>query len=131
MARRSRQSRSSRQRCETTMPSEALVGTLNHAAKPRRRPLTHRVTQNAPMLLALVMLVVSIVLYVAIFLITQHHLPGGFELTATVNNTMPLAAAAAGQSLVVLTRGIDLSVGGIMDMSNAIAAVTLHDTPGS
>jgi len=42
------------------MPSEALVGTLNHAAKPRRRPLTHRVTQNAPMLLALVMLVVSI-----------------------------------------------------------------------
>jgi ribose transport system permease protein len=113
------------------MPSEALAGTLSEAVKPRRRPLAHLLTQNAPVLLALAMLVISLVLYVAIFAITQLHLPGGFEVTSTVNDTMPLAVAAVGQSLVVLTRGIDLSVGGIIDMSNAIAAVTLHDTPGS
>ena len=101
------------------------------AAKPRRHLLTHRLTQNAPLLLALAMLVISLVLYVGIFLIAQGHLPGGIEITTTVNDTMPLAAAAAGQSLVVLTRGIDLSVGGIIDMSNAVAAVTLHDTPAS
>jgi ribose transport system permease protein len=113
------------------MPSEALVDTLPEAAKSRRRPLVHRLTQNAPLLLSLFMLVVSLVLYGAIFFVTQRHLPGGFEITSTVNDTMPLAAAAAGQSLVVLTRGIDLSVGGIIDLSNATAAVTLHDTPGS
>jgi ribose transport system permease protein len=113
------------------MPSEALAGTLAEVVKLRRRPLAHLLTQNAPVLLALAMLVISLVLYVAIFVITQLHLPGGFEITSTVNDTMPLAAAAVGQSLVVLTRGIDLSVGGIIDMSNAIAAVTLHDTPGS
>lgn len=113
------------------MPSEALVDTLPEATKSRRRPLVHRLTQNAPLLLSLFMLVVSLVLYGAIFFVTQRHLPGGFEITSTVNDTMPLAAAAAGQSLVVLTRGIDLSVGGIIDLSNATAAVTLHDTPGS
>ncbi|HVE22538.1 MAG TPA: ABC transporter permease [Acidocella sp.] len=112
------------------MPSEALAD-RPAIAKPRRRALTHGLTQNAPVLLALTMLIVSLVLYVAIFLLTQHHLPGGFEITTTVNDTMPLAAAAAGQTLVVLTRGIDLSVGGIIDMSNAIAAVTLRDTPAS
>jgi ribose transport system permease protein len=113
------------------MPSEALAGSLAPAVQARRRPLAHLLTQNAPVLLSLLMLAVSLFLYVAIFLATQHHLPGGFEITTTVNNTMPLAAAAAGQSLVVLTRGIDLSVGGIIDMSNAIAAVTLQDTAGS
>jgi len=113
------------------MPSEALAGSLAPAVKARRRPLAHLLTQNAPVLLSLLMLAVSLFLYLAIFLATQHHLPGGFEITTTVNNTMPLAAAAAGQSLVVLTRGIDLSVGGIIDMSNAIAAVTLQDSAGS
>jgi ribose transport system permease protein len=105
-------------------PAPELDGT-------RRPPIVHRLTQNAPVLLSLAMLVVSLVLYCVIFVVAQNRLPGGFEITSTVNNTMPLAAAAVGQTLVVLTRGIDLSVGGIIDMSNAIAAVTLKPSAGS
>ncbi|MGH7212399.1 MAG: ABC transporter permease, partial [Acetobacteraceae bacterium] len=35
------------------------------------------------------------------------------------------------QTLVVLTRGIDLSLGGIIDLANATAAITLGGSPGS
>ncbi len=39
--------------------------------------------------------------------------------------------AGLAQTLVVLTRGIDLSVGGIMDLANATAAVTLGSSVAS
>lgn len=100
-------------------------------AAPRRRPIVHRLTQNAPLLLAIAMLAGAVLLYCAIYIATQQRFPGGFELTSTVNNTMPLAMAAVGQALVVLTRGIDLSVGGVIDLTNAVAAIAIHDSPGS
>ncbi|HUZ65993.1 MAG TPA: ABC transporter permease [Acetobacteraceae bacterium] len=101
------------------------------ARAARRSPTFHRLTQNAPLLLSAAMLLAAVVLYCVIYVASQHRLPGGFELTSTVNNTMPLAMAAVGQSLVVLTRGIDLSVGGIIDMTNAVAAITIHKSPAS
>ncbi len=101
------------------------------AIATRRPRLAHAMLQSAPLLLSLAMLAASIVVYCAIYLASQHRLPGGFELTSTVNNTMPLAMAAVGQSFVVLTRGIDLSVGGIIDLTNAVAAVAIHDSPAS
>ena len=61
----------------------------------------------------------------------QGLLPGSFELTTTVNNTMPLVMAAVAQTLVVLTRGIDLSVGGVIDLTNAVAAIGLGESPVS
>ena len=54
-----------------------------------------------------------------------------FELTSTVNNTMPLVLAGVAQTFVVLTRGIDLSVGGVIDLTNALAAVTSDDSVAS
>ena len=77
------------------------------------------------------MLAVSVLLYVAIYFAAQHRLPGGFELTSAVNSTVPLAFAAVAQTLVVLTRGIDLSVGGVVDISNALAALTLGKSVAS
>ncbi len=71
------------------------------------------------------MLATAILLYTAIYFRAQHRLPGGFELTSSVNSTMPLAFAAIAQTLVVLTRGIDLSVGGVVDIANAVAAITI------
>ena len=68
------------------------------------------------------MLLGSIVIYCAIYYASQRRFPGGFELTSTVNNTMPLVLAGVAQTLVVLTRGIDLSVGGVVDLTNALAA---------
>jgi ribose transport system permease protein len=63
--------------------------------------------------------------------LTQRRLPGSFELSTTLNNTMTVGLAAVGQTFVVLTGGIDLSVGGIVDVTNSVAAQMMRDNPGS
>ena len=96
----------------------------------RRPAWAHALTQNAGLALAAVMLVCALVIYCVLYVATQDRLPGGFELTSTVNSTMPLVLAAVAQTLVVVTRGIDLSVGGIIDLTNAVAALTLNGSAG-
>lgn len=91
----------------------------------RRPRWAHSLAQNIGLALAALMLTASIVIYCAIYYAQQQAFPGGFELTSTVNNTMPLVLAGLAQALVVLTRGIDLSVGGVIDLTNAIAAIKL------
>jgi ribose transport system permease protein len=98
-------------------------------AGPRRPRAAHLLGQNIGLVLALAILVGSIAAFVLMFVIQQQRLPGSFEITSTVNNTMPLAIAAAGQTIVVLTRGIDLSVGGVIDLTNALAAILLSGGP--
>jgi ribose transport system permease protein len=91
-----------------------------------RRPVAaHVVGQNSGLILAAAILFLSIIAFAGMFLLEQDRLPGNFELISTVNNTMPLAVAAIGQTIVVLTRGIDLSVGGVIDLTNALAAIWL------
>ena len=97
----------------------------------RRSRWTHALSQNAGLALAFAMLLASLIIYCVIYYATQQRFPGGFEITTTVNNTMPLALAAIAQTMVVLTRGIDLSVGGAVDLTNALAAVHLGTTLGS
>jgi ribose transport system permease protein len=92
----------------------------------RRGQWAHRLSQNVGLTLAALMLVTIVVVYCTCYYLQQQSWPGGFELTSTVNNTMPLVLAGLAQTLVVLTRGIDLSVGGVIDLTNAIAAVTLE-----
>lgn len=104
---------------------------LEATITPRRSPATHFFRQNIGLVLAFVMLAAAIVLYGAVYWGQLRVLPGNFELTSTVDNTMPLIFSAMGQAIVVLTRGLDLSVGGIMDLSNALAAVSIHDNPVS
>lgn len=102
------------------------------AATRRRRSRTaHVISQNIGLLLVFGLLAAAVALYCLFFWVQQQNLPGNFELTSTVNNTMPLAMAAIGQTIVVLTRGLDLSVGGIIDLTNALAAVHMQDSPGS
>ena len=95
------------------------------ARPPRARAF---VGQNIGLVLALAMLAMAIVVYCAVYWAQQAALPGNFELTSTVNNTMPLVLAGVGQSVVVLARGLDLSVGGVMDLTNALAAVHIQDS---
>lgn len=52
------------------------------------------------------------------------------SLTELANNTLPLALAAAGGALVVLTRGFDLSVAGVVALSNVLMATQVGDGPG-
>lgn len=100
-------------------------------SSPRRPRWVHRLTQNTGLLLAALMLTTSLVLYCAVYYAAQQRFPGGFELTSTVNNTMPLVLASVAQTLIVLTRGIDLSVGGVIDLTNAMASITLGESPAS
>ncbi len=87
--------------------------------------MAHVFGQNAGLILAAAILFLSVIVFAGMFLIQQDRLPGNFEITSTVNNTMPLALAAVGQTIVVLTRGIDLSVGGVIDLTNALASLYL------
>jgi ribose transport system permease protein len=50
--------------------------------------------------------------------------------TSLVNNAAPLAIAAAGETLVVLTRGFDLSVAGVVSLTNVFMAVYPLEGPG-
>jgi ribose transport system permease protein len=93
--------------------------------------LRYYAAQNIPLLLSLGLLVAMVLLYVVLFAIKEGHAPGNFELTTTVNNAMSVGLAAIGQTFVVLMGGIDLSVGGIVDLTNALAANRMGDTGGS
>jgi ribose transport system permease protein len=104
------------------MPDDLARRTEPGTRRPRA---AHILAQNSGLILAAAILLLSIVVFIAMFAIEQGRLPGNFEITSTVNNTMPLALAAVGQTIVVLTRGIDLSVGGVIDLSNALAAIFL------
>jgi len=98
---------------------------------PRTGRLAYFVGQNVGLVLALAMLVMAIVAYCAVYWAEQATLPGNFEITSTVNNTMPLVLVAVGQGFVVVARALDLSVGGVMDLSNALAAVHFQDSVAS
>jgi ribose transport system permease protein len=52
-------------------------------------------------------------------------------VTQVTNSSLPLVFAALGQSFVVLTRGLDLSVGGTISLSTAVTAQMMSDSPGS
>lgn len=97
----------------------------------RRPRWAHRLAQNIGLELSAAILIACIVAYCVVFHAQQQRFPGGFEITSTVNNTLPLVLAGLAQTLVVLTRGIDLSVGGIMDLANAAGAVTIGHSVGS
>jgi ribose transport system permease protein len=106
---------------------------LSAIAADERRPsrLVYFVVQNVGLVLALAMLALAVIVYCAVYWFAQAALPGNFEITSTVNNTMPLVLVAMGQAFVVVARGLDLSVGGVMDLANALAAVHIHDNLAS
>ena len=82
--------------------------------------------QNVPLLLAFFILVGTLIFYVVLFYASLGRFPGNFELTSTTDSAMPLVFATMGQTIVFLCRGIDLSVGGMMDISNSLAAVKMQ-----
>lgn len=108
------------------MPPDSSLETM-----PRGSRLGHTIAQNIGLILAGSILVLAIVGFIGIYTFQQHRLPGNFELTSTIDSAIPLVFAAVGQSFVVLTKGIDLSVGGVVDLSNAMAAVTMGKSLGS
>ncbi|HTJ95375.1 MAG TPA: ABC transporter permease [Pararobbsia sp.] len=68
-------------------------------------------------------IVAILVVLTVVFTATQSDALTGSVLTDILNNSLPLALAAAGGTLVVLTRGFDLSVAGVISLTNVLVAV--------
>jgi ribose transport system permease protein len=91
----------------------------------------HFTVQQAPLLLSFVILAGTFAVYVGLFVKDQHHFLTSFEGQSIVNSALPLVFAAVGQTIVVATRGLDLSVGGVMALTNTIVASNMHASTGS
>ncbi len=91
----------------------------------------HFIVQQAPLLLSLAILAGTFGAYVGLFVTNEHHFLTPFEGQSIVNTAMPLVFAAVGQSIVVMTRGLDLSVGGVMALTNTIVASNMHSSTDS
>ncbi len=74
-------------------------------------------------------LIATAVLFVLFFIFAAYQ-PGALTLasiTNLFNNALPVALAAAGGTFVVLTRGFDLSVAGVVSLSNVLLVTALGD----
>src|SRR3954468_11600519 len=91
----------------------------------------HSLIQSAPLLLSLLILAGTLLVYIALFEKELHRLPGNFEWTSLINNSLPLVFVAVGQTVVVLTRGLDLSVGGVIALCSTVVASHMHEGTGS
>jgi ribose transport system permease protein len=89
---------------------------------PLRRLLT------GPASLGYAVLAATTAAYFLVYTTSLGHLPTSFDYLSILNTTLPLVFVAVGQSLVVLTGGIDLSVGGIVALCVAITATTVDGT---
>lgn len=68
---------------------------------------------------------IVVVLYVVMFIVNaalQSKALNASSITNLVNNAAPLAIASAGQALVVISRGFDLSVAGVISLTNVLIA---------
>lgn len=98
------------------MAAETLQAPAPHHHVVRRRPFAIR---NARVILAYTILIVLLLVY-------QQKSPSFAEREwrSIANQGMALTTASLGQTLVVLTGGIDLSVGPMVALSNCIIAST-------
>jgi ribose transport system permease protein len=72
--------------------------------------------------LGYLVLAATAVAYLVVYTSRLGRFPTSFDYLSILNTTLPLAFVAIGQSLVVLTGGIDLSVGGIVSVCVAVTA---------
>lgn len=84
---------------------------------PRRSHLWRTVVSGTG-----VVAMIYILLY-ALYAFWQPDALSIYTFTDLVNNSTPLALAAAGETLVVISRGFDLSVAGVVSLTNVLMAV--------
>jgi ribose transport system permease protein len=79
----------------------------------------------APAFVGYAVLAATAAAYLIVYGRNLGHPPTSFDYLSILNTALPLVYVALGQSLVVLTGGIDLSVGGVMSLCIAITASTV------
>jgi ribose transport system permease protein len=72
---------------------------------------------------------VILVLLMGYFLSIHPRGPTIAVTTAWANQCVPLALLAVGQTIVVYSRGIDLSIGPVMALTNCVASVLMNGSP--
>ncbi len=99
----------------------AAVGTARGPAGPREQSALERTLRRNAWTFGLA------VLLLALFIVTRLIKPnyGAPELQSLAIGALPIAFAAVGQAIVVISGGIDLSVGSILALTNVIAAVLM------
>jgi ribose transport system permease protein len=101
----------------SVMAIPAAAATAPFAAQLRRALRRH------PSLFAMpALLIAALVVTVAI-----HPQFSDFDLQSLAMGALPLALAAAAQTVVVLSGGIDLSIGSVMAVANVLAASTMEN----
>src|SRR5580658_2852649 len=68
----------------------------------------------------------ALLIFTLAFTIAIHPDFGAFDVQSLALGALPLAFAAAAQAIVVISGGIDLSVGSLMAVSNVLAASTMQ-----
>src|ERR1700745_1558506 len=110
--------------------SRAPASTRRRSSVPRSTR-SHAVAHNTPLPVAVALLGAMLVLYIVMFAASIGAAPGGYEAASVTDNARPPSLAWVGHSSVVRTRGLDLSVGGMMDITNSLAATKMHASLGS
>lgn len=93
--------------------------------------------QTSPLRLSLARhrgVLIALAVFVALFMTVNAITPGSFsyfEFSFMSSGGAPLALAAAGQTLVILTGGFDLSAGAVVSLVNVVLATQMQDTLGS
>jgi ribose transport system permease protein len=89
---------------------------------------TARRLLTAPAGLGYAVFAATAVAYVVVYTTNLGHPPTTFDYLSILNTTLPLVFVAIGQSLVVITGGIDLSVGGVVSLCVAVTATRVQGT---
>ena len=107
------------------------TGRLDGAAAPMSRP-EERAVQKPLLRLVSDGTVRALAFYLVLFSILAARESSVLSISGIndlLDNALPLALAAAGSALVVLTRNFDLSVAGVIALSNVLVATALHEGP--
>src|SRR5580692_6050600 len=109
-----------------TTPAEDKSSVLAIPAAASNTPLITRLRRslrrNPSLFFMPVLLVVSLAMTVVI-----HPQFSDFDLQSLAMGALPLAFAAAAQTVVVISGGIDLSIGSTMAVANVLAASTMEN----
>jgi ribose transport system permease protein len=108
-----------------TTPAEDKSSVLAVTAAGSNTPLTTRlrrsVRRNPSLFFMPVLLIASLAITVAI-----HPRFSDFDLQSLAMGALPLAFAAAAQTAVVISGGLDLSIGSVIAVTNVLAASTME-----
>jgi ribose transport system permease protein len=106
-------------------PAPGTTAAIPPGAIPLPRFRAPRISQaDLPLLMPYVYVVA---LGLAIYSLNSNLLVGTGALDARFSLIVPLALVAFGQTLVMFTRGIDLSVGGVISLVSALLATHLNE----